>query len=127
MHRDLQENMPAREPVSRMASIGTSATTFVNPLVNNPTIQTALQVLETLSDVGKALPFVAPAFIILKVIIDIERRARDVDAKCTDLIERLTFMLSHLPALEKVEITPPTRKVIDRMNDALKDEIGSVV
>lgn len=121
MHRDLQENMPAREPVSRMASIGTSATTFVNPLVNNPTIQTALQVLETLSDVGKALPFVAPAFIILKVIIDIERRARDVDAKCTDLIERLTFMLSHLPALEKVEITPATRKVIDRMNEALKE------
>ena len=121
MHRDLQENMPAREPVSRMATIGSSATTFVNPLVNNPTIQTALQVLETLSDVGKALPFVAPAFIILKVIIDIERRARDVDAKCTDLIERLTFMLSHLPALEKVEILPATRKVIDRMNEALKE------
>ena len=121
MHRDLQENIPAREPVSRMATFGASATTFVNPLVNNPTIQSALQVLETLSDVGKALPFVAPAFIILKVIIDIERRARDADAKCTDLIERLTFMLSHLPALEKVEILPATRKVIERMNEALKE------
>jgi hypothetical protein len=121
MHRDLQENMPAREPVSRMATFGTSATTFVNPLVNNPTVQSALQVLETLSDVGKVLPFVAPAFILLKVIIDIERRAQDADAKCADLIERVTFMLSHLPALEKVEIILATRKVIDRMNDALKD------
>ena len=121
MHRDLQENMPAREPISRMATFGSSAATFVNPLVNNPSVQSALQVLETLSDVGKALPFVAPAFILLKVIIDIERRAQDADAKCADLVERVTFMLSHLPALEKVEIILPTRKVIDRMNDALKE------
>jgi bacterioferritin (cytochrome b1) len=71
--------------------------------------------------VGKAIPFVAPAFILLKVIIDLERRAQDADAKCTDLIERVTFMLSHLPALEKVEILPATRHAIDRMNEALKE------
>ena len=93
----------------------------MNPLVNNPTVQSALEVLEALSDVGKALPMISPAFILLKIIIDIERRARDTDQKCTDLIERVTFMLSHLPALEKVEVVPATLKVIDRMNEALKD------
>ena len=119
MHRDLQNNMPAREPVSRMATFGMTASNYVNP--NNAALQSALQVLETLTDVGKALPFIAPAFILLKVIIDLERRAQDADAKCTDLIERVTFMLSHLPALEKVEIVPATRQVIDRMNEALKE------
>lgn len=120
MNRDLQEGMPAREP-TRMATLGTTASSIVDPMVNNPTVQTALQVLGQLSDAGKALPFVAPAFIILKVIIDLEQRAQDADAKCTDLIERVTFMLSHLPALEKVEIIPATRQVIDRMNEALKE------
>ena len=121
MHRDLQKNMPAREPVSRVATFGMTASNYVNPVVSNPAIQPALQLLETLSDVGRALPFIAPAFILLKVIIDLERRAQDADAKCTDLIERVTFMLSHLPALEKVDITPATRQVIDRMNEALKE------
>jgi hypothetical protein len=96
---------------------------LLTALVNNPALQSALQVLDKLSDVGKALPFVAPAFILLKIIIDLdsERRAQDADAKCSDLIERLMFMLSHLPALEKVEITPATRQVIDRMNEVLKE------
>ena len=120
MHRDLQ-NMSAPEPISRVATLGAAAGNIVDPMVNNPTVQLALQVLESLSDVGKALPFVAPAFIILKVIIDLERRAQDADAKCTDLVERVTFMLSHLPALEKIEIVPATRQVIDRMNETLKE------
>ena len=121
MHRDIQENMSTQEPVSRVLSLGMAAGNIVDPLIDNPTVQLALQVLESLSDVGKALPFVAPAFILLKIIIDMERRAQDADAKCTDLIERVTFMLSHLPALEKIEIVPATRQVIDRMNEVLKD------
>ncbi|KAF8801478.1 hypothetical protein BYT27DRAFT_7147471 [Phlegmacium glaucopus] len=125
MARDLQNGMPAQEP-KRMATFGTAASSFVDPMVNNPTVQSALQVLGALSDAGKALPFVAPAFILLKVIIDIEQRAQDADAKCTDLIERITFMLSHLPALEKVEIVPATRQVIDRMNEALKEAAALV-
>ncbi|KAF5328429.1 hypothetical protein D9619_013297 [Psilocybe cf. subviscida] len=88
---------------------------------NSPQLNNAMQVLGILSEVGSALPYVAPAFILLKVIIDLEKRAADVDAKCSDLIERITFMVSHLPALLKVEITTPTRQVIDRMNESIKD------
>ncbi|KAF8957276.1 hypothetical protein BDZ97DRAFT_1707181 [Flammula alnicola] len=98
-----------------------NASTVVDPVVNNPVISTALQILGQLSDVGKALPFVAPAFVLLKVIIDLESRAVDVDAKCNDLVERITFMLSHLPILQKIEIMASTRQVIDRMNEAIKD------
>ncbi|KAF5352246.1 hypothetical protein D9757_012504 [Collybiopsis confluens] len=83
-------------------------------------IQHAMTVMDSLADIGKVLPFVAPAFIIIKTIIAVEQRARDVDAKCTDLVQRCTFMLSHLPALKKIKITDSTRQVIDRMNDVLK-------
>ena len=122
MNRDLQEGLPAREP-RKMATLGAAANglSVVEPMMNNPTVQSALQVLGLLSDLGRELPFIAPAFILLKVIIDLERRAQDADAKCSDLIERVTFMLSHLPALEKIEIIPATRQVINRMNEALKE------
>ncbi|KIK62652.1 hypothetical protein GYMLUDRAFT_507321 [Collybiopsis luxurians FD-317 M1] len=83
-------------------------------------IQHALTVMDSLADIGKAMPFVAPAFVIIKTIIAVEQRARDVDAKCTDLVQRVTFMLSHLPALKNIKVTDSTRQVIDRMNDVLK-------
>ncbi|KIK51545.1 hypothetical protein GYMLUDRAFT_208552 [Collybiopsis luxurians FD-317 M1] len=83
-------------------------------------IQHALNVMDSLADLGKVMPFVAPAFVIIKAIIAVEQRARDVDAKCTDLVQRITFMLSHLPALKKIKVTDSTRQVIDHMNDVLK-------
>ena len=88
---------------------------------DNPTVSSAMQVLGILSEVGKTLPFIAPAFILLKVIIDVESRAQEVDMKCNDLLERVTFMVSHLPILEKIEVMPSTRKVIDRMNEVMKN------
>ncbi|KAF6764157.1 hypothetical protein DFP72DRAFT_986319 [Ephemerocybe angulata] len=69
---------------------------------NNNVLATAIEVCTGLSDVGRALPFVAPVFILLKIIIYIEQREQEVDAKCNDLIERITFMLSHLPVLKKM-------------------------
>jgi alkyl hydroperoxide reductase subunit AhpC len=83
-------------------------------------IQHAITVMDTLADIGKVMPFVAPAFVIIKTIIAVEQRARDVDTKCTDLVQRVTFMLSHLPALKKIQVTDTTRQVLDRMNDTLK-------
>lgn len=82
-----------------------------------------MEALDILSAVGKDLPFVAPAFVLIKFIIDIEKRATDVDAKCHDLIERITVMVRHLPVLldSKVEIIPSTRQVIDRMNEGILD------
>ncbi|KAJ3994813.1 hypothetical protein F5050DRAFT_1771633 [Lentinula boryana] len=67
-----------------------------------------------------AMPFMAPAFVIIKAIIAVEQRAREVDAKCTDLVQRVTFMLSNLPALKKINVTDSTRQVVDRINDVLK-------
>ncbi|KAF5392312.1 hypothetical protein D9757_001613 [Collybiopsis confluens] len=83
-------------------------------------IQQALAIMDNIADIGKDLPFVSPAFILLKTIIDIEQRAQDVDTKCVDLVQRCTFMLSHLPALKNIKITDSTRQVIDRMNEVLK-------
>lgn len=100
---------------------------IVDPMFNSSTIGTAIQVLETLSEVGKTIPFVAPAFILLKIIVDVEKRAQDVDAKCNDLVERISFMLSHLPALKGIEILPATRQVIGRMNEALKDATALIL
>ncbi|KAJ3776109.1 hypothetical protein FB446DRAFT_329963 [Lentinula raphanica] len=83
-------------------------------------IQHAMSVMDSLSDLGKVMPFIAPAFVLIKAIIAVEQRARDVDTKCTDLVQRVTFMLSHLPMLKKINVTDSTRQVIDRMNDTLK-------
>lgn len=88
---------------------------------NNPSIQNAVAILEQLSDLGRALPFIAPAFVLLSLIIQVEKKARDADAKCNDLVDRITFMLGHLGALRRLKVADPTRKVIDRMNDVLKD------
>jgi hypothetical protein len=93
----------------------------VKAMSNTPIIENALHVLDQVSDLGKAMPFIAPAFVLVKFIIEVERKARDADAKCNDLLERITFMLSHLPALKNVEIIKPTQLVIERMNGILKD------
>ncbi|KAL2911223.1 hypothetical protein HK105_209307 [Polyrhizophydium stewartii] len=71
--------------------------------------------------VGQSLPFVAPIFTVLQVIVDIELRAREADAKCSDLLERITFMVEQLSALESVTVPAPTEKVISRMEQVLKD------
>ena len=95
--------------------------TAVQALSNVPIIENAIQIMDQISELGKSLPFVAPAFVLLKFIIEVEKKAREVDAKCDDLLERITFMLSHLPALKNVEIIKPTQLVIERMNGILKD------
>lgn len=92
----------------------------VNAICDNPVIQHAILILYQLTDLGKTVPFIAPAFVILGIIIEIETRARDADAKCNDLLERITFMLGHLPVLKRVPVMDVTRRVIDNMNGVLK-------
>jgi hypothetical protein len=98
----------------------------VNTVINsdvwsNSILQTAVQTLSQLTDVGTALPFIAPAFAIVKFIIDVEQKAREADAKCNDLLERITFMLSQLNVLKTVPVIDATKRVIDRMCDVLKN------
>lgn len=104
----------------------TTQTHILSASSDNATVSSAIQVAGILSELGKSLPFIAPAFILLKVIIDIESRAQEVDVKCNDLLERITFMVSHLPILEKIEVMPSTRKVIDRMNEMMKNAVALI-
>ncbi|KAF9115354.1 hypothetical protein BGX27_008123 [Mortierella sp. AM989] len=96
------------------------ANEIINNIERNPVLSHLIQLADKLVDVGKAVPFIAPAFIILKIIIDIEQKARDVDAKCSDLLERINFMISNVTVLEKVRVIDPLRVVIEKMNDTLK-------
>ncbi|KAF4601724.1 hypothetical protein EYR40_004923 [Pleurotus pulmonarius] len=111
---------PGPPPRSRTLTILSGVNTVVDPMFSNPSLQTALSILDQLADLGRTLPFVAPAFILLKIIVEVENNARDVDLKCTDLLDRINFMLGHLPQLQKVTVTEATRQVIDRMNGVLK-------
>ncbi|TFK32307.1 hypothetical protein BDQ12DRAFT_671195 [Crucibulum laeve] len=95
-----------REPVrSSTLNAVNGAGMVVDPMVGNPYLQSAMQILDQLADMGKALPFIAPAFVLLKIIIDVEKRAQDVDAKCNDLLERINFMLGHLPDVKDLDVS----------------------
>ncbi|KAF9925242.1 hypothetical protein FBU30_004960 [Linnemannia zychae] len=93
---------------------------IVQHMEQNPVLNHLIQLADKLVDIGKTVPFIAPAFVILKVIIDVEQKARDVDMKCNDLLERISFMVSNLTVLERVQVIDPLRAVIERTNDTLK-------
>lgn len=97
-----------------------------DPIWGNPFIQDALQLLDQIADVGKTVPFIAPIFVMLKLIIEVEKSAQDADSKCTDLLERITFMTSHLLVLKNITVLPATRQVVDRVTEALKEAAALV-
>ncbi|KAF9319971.1 hypothetical protein BG003_007656 [Podila horticola] len=92
----------------------------INKIESNPVLGHLVQLADKLVDIGKTVPFIAPAFVILKLIIDVETRARDADSKCTDLLERINFMVSNITVLEKVKAIDPLVAVIESMNETLK-------
>ncbi|KAI1288891.1 hypothetical protein EDD11_009565 [Mortierella claussenii] len=87
-----------------------------NPILNN-----MIQLADKLVDVGKSVPFIAPAFVILKIIIDIEQKAREADEKCQDLMERINFMVSHVLVLEQIEVIETLKTVLQRVQETLKE------
>ncbi|KAL0063368.1 hypothetical protein AAF712_009763 [Marasmius tenuissimus] len=63
-------------------------------------IQNAINTLDSIVDIGKVLPFVAPAFIMLKLIIEVEKSAQETSLKCQDLvIDRMNNVLKECTAL----------------------------
>ncbi|TFK54529.1 hypothetical protein OE88DRAFT_1733178 [Heliocybe sulcata] len=113
-----------RPPVTRAGTVAAGAAraiTEADHMWNSSSVQNAIQVLEQLSDLGRALPFVAPAFVMMSLIIQVERKARDADAKCSDLLDRITFLVHNLEVLRHVKVTDSTKRVIERMNNAIKD------
>ncbi|KAF9406900.1 hypothetical protein BGZ94_002900 [Podila epigama] len=93
---------------------------LIAKIEKNPVLGQLVQLADKLVDVGKAVPFIAPAFVILKVIIDVETRARESDMKCTDLLERINFMVSNITMLEKIKAGEHLISVIENMNETLK-------
>ncbi|KAI8605756.1 hypothetical protein EDD21DRAFT_299094 [Dissophora ornata] len=98
----------------------TQAQDVIANIEKNPALNHLIQLADKLVDIGKTVPFIAPAFVIIKIIIDIEQKARDADAKCKDLLERINFMVSNITVLEKVNAIDPLKVVIEKMNDTLK-------
>ncbi|KAF9971886.1 hypothetical protein BGZ73_005054 [Actinomortierella ambigua] len=84
-----------------------------------------ISLTERLVDVGKVVPFIAPAFVILKIIIDTEAKAREVDERCLDLMERINFLVSHLVVLERIHnveaMMDTLMIVIQKVHDTLKE------
>ncbi|KAF8937594.1 hypothetical protein BGZ58_002459 [Dissophora ornata] len=104
-----------------MADTGFSTVKKVLGDTENSVLNNMIQLADKLVDVGKAVPFIAPAFVILKIIIDIEKKAREADEKCQDLMERINFMVSHVLILEKIEVMDTLKTVLQRVQDALKE------
>ncbi|HEV7737201.1 MAG TPA: hypothetical protein VGO47_07510 [Chlamydiales bacterium] len=118
----------AGRTLERVSTFSVVATVngVAEPVWTSPYLENAIQVLEQLSDVARTLPFVAPAFMLFKIIIEVEQRAKDVDIKCRDLIERITFMLGHMAALKGLEVPDSTKHVVGRITEALKSSAALI-
>ncbi|KAG0204833.1 hypothetical protein BGX28_003366 [Mortierella sp. GBA30] len=89
---------------------------------SNPILNNLIQLSGKLADIGQTVPFLAPAFVVLKFIIDIEKQAREADEKCQDLLERISFMLSHILVLDGIEQKiEPLIQVLQKVQDTLKE------
>ncbi|KAF9549938.1 hypothetical protein EC957_001998 [Mortierella hygrophila] len=92
---------------------------------DSPVLSNMIHLADKLVDVGKIVPFIAPAFMILKIIIDIEQKAREVDEKCSDLMERINFLVSHLVVLERIHnveaMMDTLTTVLQKVQDTLKE------
>ncbi|KAF9940552.1 hypothetical protein BGZ67_007362 [Mortierella alpina] len=143
----LQQRVAALEPAApapgKLATVGNAAFTAGSNIIaaqkevksaletttkiigtesDNAVLSNLIQITGKLADVGKTIPFLGPAFVVLKIIIDIEQQARDVDEKCQDLLERISFMLSHMLVLEGVEEKiEPLMQVLLKVQDTLKE------
>ncbi|KAJ3268494.1 hypothetical protein HDV01_002715, partial [Terramyces sp. JEL0728] len=88
---------------------------------NNPMIQNTINIVQSVLDIGNQIPYVGPICSVLTFIIQIEIKAREAESKCTDLVERINFMVGHLTALEHVAVIPATELVLQKMDQVLKD------
>ncbi|KAF9584540.1 hypothetical protein BGW38_006087 [Lunasporangiospora selenospora] len=104
-----------------MAELGVGTVKKVLGDKSDPILGNMIQLAEKLVDVGKVVPIIAPAFVILKIIIDIEQKAREVDEKCQDLMERINFMVSHMLVLERIDIMDVLQIVLERVQEVLKE------
>ncbi|OAJ41871.1 hypothetical protein BDEG_25406 [Batrachochytrium dendrobatidis JEL423] len=87
---------------------------------DNPILKQTIQIAQAVFNIGQTIPFVAPVFSILQIIVDVEVKAREADAKCSDLLERINFMVEHLTVIEAIKISFSTEHVIQRMETVLK-------
>ncbi|KAF9101976.1 hypothetical protein BGX27_011242, partial [Mortierella sp. AM989] len=84
----------------------------------NEVLSKMIQLASQVAEIGEAVPFIAPAFKILKIIIDVEQKARDADEKCQDLMERIYFMVSHMLVLKNIK-TPGMLETFETLETTL--------
>ena len=61
-----------------------------------------------------------------QIIIDIEKKAREAESKCTDLLERINFMMGNLTVLETVSVTEAVKGVVLRIEKTLKSSLDLI-
>jgi len=106
--------------------INTAKEAVTHVINNSSVIEQAMHIADNLADLGKTLPFVSPAFVLLKIIIDIEKTAREAESKCTDLLERINFMMGNLTVLETVSVTEAVKGVVLRIEKTLKSSLDLI-
>ncbi|KAJ3254826.1 hypothetical protein HK103_006816 [Boothiomyces macroporosus] len=88
---------------------------------NNPMIQHTVKIVQSVLEVGNQIPYIGPICNILTFIVQVEMKAREAEKKCTDLVERINFMVGHLTVLDKVPLISATEAVLNKMALVLKD------
>ncbi|KAJ3319873.1 hypothetical protein HDV06_005849 [Boothiomyces sp. JEL0866] len=88
---------------------------------NNPMVQHTITIVESVLKIGNHIPYISPICNILTFIVQVEMKAREAERKCTDLVERINFMVGHLTVLDKVPLVSATESVLEKMNQVLKD------
>ncbi|KAJ3019732.1 hypothetical protein HKX48_001837 [Thoreauomyces humboldtii] len=92
-------------------------------IARTPVLDHLVSIVDKLADVGKSAPFVAPLFCVLKLIIDNEKRVRETDAKCNDLVERVSFMAGHIVDLAKLALSDSVQGVAAKIESTLKNSL----
>lgn len=74
----------------------------VQAQINNPFVEQTIAIVKNVLEIGGDIPFIGPICAILKVIVDVELRAREAEKRCSALLERINFMVDHLQILKPV-------------------------
>ncbi|KAJ3224705.1 hypothetical protein HK099_008023 [Clydaea vesicula] len=93
---------------------------------SNPILIQTMSIAKNVLDIGSTIPFVAPIFSVLQVIISIEAKAREADAKCNNLLERINFMVQNLEVLKKVKLESTVEAVVNKMAGVLEDSASLI-
>ncbi|KAJ2993464.1 hypothetical protein HDV02_002407, partial [Globomyces sp. JEL0801] len=94
--------------------------------LDNPIINSTVEVIKNCLSFGSQIPYLGPICSILTFIVQIEAGAREAEAKCGALMERMNFMMEHVSVLQNVKLITATEKVLKRMLDVVKESAAVI-